>query len=323
MSDTSETEEIETVVLEKTSGLQDMAGAEPAGQEVSTAVLPASTEMIVQDDLIAKLASDPNVDVNKMQAIIDMKIQVMEYQANVEATRAYNIAWTAFRKELGPVIKNRKNKQTDSKYADLDAVKKVVDPLLAKHGFSDRYKDEILENGQIKTTCEIVHEAGHVERNSVQFDIDDVGIKGTVNKTKIHGTASAMMYGQRISLCRACGIRIAEDDDGNAAGNTPISAKEMETVREYLDLTGSQEDKFCEAFKIERLANLNQEQLKTAMIQLKTKVKRQEKEQAAHAAKKAASKKTEPSCTTCGDKGFIDEGDTREPCPDCSGKAKT
>ena len=322
MSDIPETEEIETAVLEKTSGLQEMAGAEPDSQEVSTDVLPDSTQMIIQDDLIARLAANPEVDVEKMQAIIDMKIQVMEYQANVEATRAYNIDWVAFRQELGPVIKNKKNDHTKSMYADLDAVKKVVDPLLAKHGFCDRYKDETLENGNLKITCIIVHKDGHSEFNSVELPVDDKGPQGTVNKTRIHGTLSAMTTGQRVTLCRACGIRIAEDDDGNAAGNTPISAKEMETVREYLDLTGSQEDKFCEAFKIERLANLNQEQLKTAMIQLKTKVKRQKKEQAAHVAKKAATEKAEPSCTTCGDKGFVDTGDAREPCPDCSGKAK-
>lgn len=318
MTDIPETEEIETAVLEETSGMQDMAGAEPTGQKVSTDVLPASTEMIVQDDLIASLAANPAVDIKKMQAIIDMKIQTMNYQAECE----YNIAWIAFRKELGPVVKNRENKQTNSMYADLDAVKKVVDPLLAKHGFADRYEDETLENGSIRTTCEIVHEKGHSKRNSVEFDIDDVGIKGSVNKTKIHGASSAMMYGQRISLCRACGIRIAKDDDGNAAGREPISAKEMVTVREYLDLTGSAEADFCKAFEIEKLENLNKEQLKTAMIQLKTKIKRQEVKRAEATAKKAATEKSEPSCTTCGDKGFIDKGDARESCTDCNGKAE-
>lgn len=316
---TSEKQEIETAVLEETSDQQEMASAEPASQEVSTDVLPDSTQMIVQDDLIAKLASDPNVNIDKMQAIIDMKIQVMDYETEREATRAYNIAWIAFRKELGPVVKNRENKQTNSMYADLDAIKEVADPLLAKHGFADRYEDEILENGQIKTTCEIVHEGGHSKRNFVQFDIDDVGIKGTVNKTKIHGVASAMTYGQRISFCRACGIRIAADDDGNAAGREPITAKEMVKVREYLELTGSREEKFCEAFKIESLENLNREQLKTAMIQLKTKVKRQEAERKktieAAAAKKA-------KCSTCEGKGIIDKGDIREPCPDCNEKVK-
>lgn len=313
----SETEEIETAVVEET-GLQEIAGAEPASQEVSTDVLPAATQMIVQDDLIASLAANPNVDIKKMQAIIDMKIQMMNYQAECE----YNIAWIAFRKELGPVVKNRENKQTNSMYADLEAVKKAADPLLAKHGFADRYEDEILENGSIKTTCEIVHEAGHSKRNSVEFEIDDVGIKGSVNKTKIHGVASAMTYGQRISLCRACGIRIVKDDDGNAAGREPITAKEMVTIREYLDYTDSQEDDFCKAFEIEKLENLNKEQLKTAMVQLKTKVKRQKKEQAKYAAEKAAAEKVASSCTTCTGKGFVDKDDVREPCPDCSEKVK-
>ena len=324
MSDTPETEEIETAVLEET-GLQEMTGAEPASQEVSTGVLPDSTQMIVQDDLIAKLASDPNVDVEKMQAIIDMKIQVMEYQANIEATRAYNIDWVAFRQELGPVIKNKKNDHTKSMYADLDAVKKVIDPLLAKHGFCDRYKDETLENGNLKITCVIVHKGGHSEFNSVELPVDDKGPQGTVNKTLIHGTLSAMTTGQRVTLCRACGIRIAEDDDGNAAGRQPISAKEMMAIHEYLKKTGSQEADFLKAFEIERLEDLNREQLKTAMIQLKTKVKLQKAEQAGYAAGKAEtkkSKKAEPSCTTCGDKGFVDEGDKRGPCPDCGGKAK-
>lgn len=314
----SETEEIETAVLEETADpLENLLDDPGIGQEVSTEILPASTQVIIQDDFIARLASDPNVNVEKMQAIIDMKMQVMDYETEREATRAYNIAWIAFRKELGPVIKNRKNEHTGSMYADLDAVKKVVDPLLAKHGFADRYEDETLADGRLKITCEIVHEAGHVKRNSIEVDIDNVGIAGKTNKTKIHGILSSMTTGQRITLCRACGIRIAKDDDGNAAGRQPISAKEMVTIREYLKKTNSQESAFLDAFKIEALENLNSEQLKTAMIQLKTKVKRQKEEQ--EKSKKAATKKTD-SCKKCDGRGFIDSGDVREPCTACSGK---
>lgn len=333
MTDTPETDIIEqqpdlTLSEAQEGGDIRASGADASGQDadakapssaLSTKVVtPAAKQLATQDDLIASLAANPDVNVEKMQAIINMKIQTMNYQAECE----FNVAMAALRKELGPVIKNRKNSQTNSKYADLDAIKKVADPLMAKHGFFDRYEDEMLEDGRIRTTCEIVHERGHSKRNSVVFAIDDKGIAGKTNKTQPHGIASAMTYGQRVSFCRALGIRIAEDDDGNAAGNQPIDDVEATTIREFLKRIESTEEKLCEALQVARIEDMNKEQYARAIRQMKKK-----EQMLAEEKKKVTTKEQggdtsgQAKCATCKGTGVFEDETGKGPCPACKGGA--
>lgn len=191
--------------------------------------------------VIERMATNPDVDVHKLEKMLEMQERIMDR----EAEQAFNIAMANLRKELPAVLKNKKNTQTNSKYADLDNIKKAVDPLLAQHGFYDRYEDDYPEAGMVGTTCEIVHEQGHSKKNRVQFVLDDKGIKGTTNKTTVHASASSMTYGQRLALCRALGIRISEDDDGNGAGEK-ITDDQAAEIKQILKDTGSDTKKFLQ-----------------------------------------------------------------------------
>ena len=153
------------------------------------------------------------------------------------------------------IVKNKINNQTHSKYADLTQIKRVVDPLLAKYGFFDRYEDVMHEDGRITTTCIITHELGHSIRNSVTLDLDNKGIKGTVNKTSIHASASTMTYGQRLALCRALGLRIAEDTDGNSVYDT-ITDEQAKELKDLLKETGADVKKFLAYMKVDCVDNI-------------------------------------------------------------------
>lgn len=192
--------------------------------------------------VIEKAALSPEVDVLKMEALLNLQERIMKKQAEIE----FNQDMAALRGELNehPVIKSRKNAQTKSSYADLEDVKMVVDPLMTKYGFFDRYEDDYPSEGIVGTTCIITHKAGHKESNRVQFRLDDKGIAGSINKTQIHAAASSMTYGQRISLCRALGVRITEDDDGNAGGSQAITPEQSIWIEEMLEATGADKAKF-------------------------------------------------------------------------------
>lgn len=230
-------------------------------------------------EMTERIAMNPDVDVDKMKAILEIQKEVMNKQAEIE----YNKAMTALKKELMPVVKNKKNNQTNSKYADLAEIKKSVDPLLAKHGFFDSYSDEFPEDGVIITTCTITHEQGFSRSNSVRFKRDNVGIKGTANKTDIHGDASTMTYGQRLSLCRALGIRIADDDDGNAAGAVPITEEQRDFLQGLIEDTGSDIAKLCEYAKVKSLAEitqLNYPKIKNALLKKRNEQIKEKEEKA-------------------------------------------
>ncbi|MAH03973.1 MAG: hypothetical protein CL561_00235 [Alphaproteobacteria bacterium] len=224
-------------------------------------------------EMIERVASNPDADVSKLEKIMDLQ----ERMLNRDAETAFNIDMAKLREELPPIIKNKRNNQTNSNYADLAEIKKTVDPLLSKYGFYDRYEDEFLDGNMIRTTCEIVHRQGHSKRNTVQFALDDKGIKGSVNKTSIHASASSMSYGQRISLCRALGVRIAEDDDGNGSGQEPISieiAADIDSRINKLTDANEYKNKFLGYMKVNAIQEIPKGKLSKALTALRAKEER-------------------------------------------------
>ncbi len=223
------------------------------------------TEQVSMLAIIEKAALSPDVDPDKMDKLLNVQMKMMDKQAEIN----FNKDMARLRKELKPVIKNRENQQTSSRYADLEAIKKQVDPLLVNHAFFDSYDYAYPEDGVIITTCILTHEEGHATRHNVRVKRDNVGIAGKTNKTDVHGDASAMKYGQRLSLCAALGINTSDDDDGNAAGTYPITEKQIEILQKLIDKTGMDKEKFVKEFcKVDFLKDLSQKDYKRAYYAL-------------------------------------------------------
>ncbi len=231
--------------------------------------IPENTQVAMYDT-IQTMAMDPDVSVEKLDGLLNFQERILDRQAKMD----FNTSMVQLRKKLGPVLKTKKNNQTGSKYADLGAIKKAVDPLLEEFGFYDSYDDDFPEDGVIITHCTITHEGGHSRTNKVRFKRDDAGIKGTKNKTEIHGDASTMTYGQRLSLCRALGIRIADDDDGNAAGGMDeptLNNQQFNEVMGLIDATDSDIKAFCGFMEVEAIKDIKQINYQRAINQLENK----------------------------------------------------
>jgi len=222
--------------------------------------------------IIEKVVINPDVDVQKMEALLRLQERIMDRQAEID----FHHAMAQLRADLNesPVIKSRKNNQTKSSYADLDDIKTVVDPLLSKHGFYDRYEDYFPAEGIVGTTCVITHKGGHKERNSVEFTLDNKGIAGSVNKTSVHAIASSMTYGQRISLCRALGVRISDDDDANLAGSQTITQEQEMWISDILDATQSDKQKFLEYMGVKKITDISAKDFQKAKAVLDVKMEK-------------------------------------------------
>lgn len=214
----------------------------PAVPAVETAAPAAVPAPLSKSDrfiaIIEALASNPNIDSSKLEKMMDLQLRIMDKDAEI----AFNNDMARLRLEMPTVVKNRDNNQTSSKYADLEAIKKAIDPIMAKHNFYDRYEADYPDENTIGMTCEIIHRDGHTRRNRVQIPKDDKGIKGSTNKTDPHAVASSMTYAQRLSFCNAMGIRVGKDDDGNAAGSQSITGEQTQKIETLL--TESQTNKF-------------------------------------------------------------------------------
>ena len=201
--------------------------------------------------IIEKVACDPNADFEKLEKLLSMQERIMDKQGVID----FNTDMISLRKVLPAITKNKRNGQTDSNYADLEAIKIIADKYLNDYNFYDRYEDDYPSETKVGTTCILTHINGHQTRNRVQFDLDDKGIKGMTNKTSIHATASSMTYGQRLALGRALGIRISEDTDGNL-NSSLITQEQVVLLNKLADDVKADKAKFCKVMNVPSLADI-------------------------------------------------------------------
>lgn len=178
--------------------------------------------------VIERVALNPEIDVEKMRQLLDMQLKIMDRQA----AEAYAEAMMAAQNEMPPVVVNKENKQTNSRYADLEAVNRIVTPIATKHGFSISFNTEksCLEN-HVQIVATVLHRGGHFKVYNYDAPMDDAGIAGKINKTPTHARASSISYGQRYLLKLIFNLTIAgEDNDGN--GQTNEQGINVEAIKE-------------------------------------------------------------------------------------------
>ncbi len=193
-------------------------------------------------DVLARAAADPNVDVGKMQALLDMK-QNLEAR---EAERAFNAAMNEVQKEIRPVIADANNPQTRSKYATYEHLDHFLRPIYSKHGFSISFGSGDTDKPDVvRVTAKLRHESGHSEMYHIDMPADGKGAKGGDVMTKTHATGSALSYGKRYLFIAMFNIPVrGDDDDGNRAGQTGFITEQqkqqiIEMLREpYQDTVG-------------------------------------------------------------------------------------
>jgi|WetSurMetagenome_2_1015567.scaffolds.fasta_scaffold01778_21 hypothetical protein len=181
---------------------------------------PAQAEEASLLAVIAKAARDPEVNVDKMQALMTMYERV---EAK-EASRAFDTAMSDAQAEMGRVVVDRENTQTHSKYATYAALDRAIRPIYSKHGFALSFNSGDSAPEFILVTCRVSHRAGFARDYQIQMPADGKGAKGGDVMTKTHATGSGASYGMRYLLKMIFNVATSDkaDDDGNAAGGDEL-----------------------------------------------------------------------------------------------------
>lgn len=184
----------------------------------------AQSETAAILSMIARAASDPAVDINKLERLWEMQERALARQAE----QVYAGAMTDAQAAMPPIQKNRTNTQTNSRYADLQAVNAAVTPVYTSHGFALSFGTEPSDLADhVRVVCEVMHRDGHSKKYGYDSPIDDVGIAGNTNKTLTHGRGSAISYGRRYLVVLIFNLTLeGEDNDGNGASKRPSEAQE-------------------------------------------------------------------------------------------------
>lgn len=182
-----------------------------ANQEVLTLEAPPADAVLA---IIAQASRDPQVDVAKLQILLEMRERVMAKEAETAFAQSMRLAQS----EMVPVVRDAQNNHTQSRYARLETVDAGIRPVYTKFGFSLTFDAPESEADGVTVCCSVLHDRGHVKPYRLKGALDTTGAKGTSNKTDIQGLGSALTYLRRyLTLMIFNVVVVNEDNDGNGS----------------------------------------------------------------------------------------------------------
>ncbi|MEE9158951.1 MAG: ERF family protein [Gammaproteobacteria bacterium] len=189
--------------------------------------------------MVERLATNKDVDPDKLQKLVDIQIQIMDRTNEAE----FNAAMSRVQAKLPEVERNADNLQTKSKYAKHEAIAKAIKPIYTAEGFSAVFSQGQSDiDGYIRINGRLRHSAGHSEPHYVDLPLDKAGIKGNVNKTDLHATSSTFTYGRRILTCMMFDVATGDDTDGNLPQKT-ITTDQATVINDLIKETKANKKK--------------------------------------------------------------------------------
>lgn len=178
---------------------------------------------------ITQAATDPNVDVEKMERLWAMHEKI----AARDAEQSFNDSMTRAQADMGRISADAVNPQTRSQYASYAQLDRNLRPVYTKHGFSLSFNTGKSDKpDHISVLCYVSHSAGHTRPYSVEMPADGKGAKGGDVMTKTHATGSAMSYGMRYLLKLIFNVAIGEDDDDGNGAEGPKEHPKLQAGRD-------------------------------------------------------------------------------------------
>lgn len=223
---------------------------------------------------IVEIAIAKGASVETLERLMAMQER---FEAN-EAKKDFALAMAAAKAEIRPIVKARVvdfttlKGRTNYQYEDLAGIADAVDPILAKHGLSYRFRSAQNE-GSVAVTCILGHQRGHSEETTLSAFKDESG-----NKNPIQAVGSAVTYLQRYTLKLALGLAATKDSDGAVPEelSKQIDDAQFRYLQDLIDKSGANEAKFLEVLGAKDLQNLTQAQYRTAEALLRKKIKQNE-----------------------------------------------
>lgn len=229
---------------------------------------PAPTDSAAIISVIERAALSPDVDVSKMERLLEMQERIMDRNAKA----AFTAAQARMQPEL-PAIQKRgeiENKgRVQSTYGRWEDIDRAIRPILTKHGFSLSFRTE-RGDGVLNVTAVLSHVEGHSDETTLPLPFD-----GSGNKNAVQGVGSTLSYGKRYTAGALLNLVFTdEDDDGENAGalaHALIDEGQLTNLRREIADIGADEAKFCEYLKIASLDQMPASRFALAMQALAAK----------------------------------------------------
>jgi hypothetical protein len=185
-----------------------MANAKAEVMTIEQAPPPAMSESAAIIQVIERAAMNPNVDIDKMERLLEMQERIMARNARA----AYAAAFSRMQPDLPEIPEHGKGHNNVS-YALWEDVNDLIKPVLAKHGFGISFQNG-RDGPNISVTAILTHCEGHSEQTTMILPVDTSG-----SKNAVQAVGSSTSYGKRYTASALLNLTSRhEDDDGKSSG---------------------------------------------------------------------------------------------------------
>lgn len=231
---------------------------------------------------VIALAKDPDVNVEKLEALLRMQERLETRQAEAE----FNAAFTALSAQMPRIKKNGEilhpvekgnpdgPKRKISSYARLEDIDAAIRDLLRNCGFAVTFETQQRQGdgGGLIVTATLLHTAGHSLSASIPVPLDTSGAKNN-----IQGYGSALSYGRRYALCAVLNIVTeGEDDDGVRAGLEYIEEDKIQQIAKLIEETQADRARFLRYMGVKDIPDILVAEFPRAIVQLERKKRQQQ-----------------------------------------------
>ena len=211
--------------------------------------------------MIERVAMDPELPIERLTALMDMR----ERQMEKEAEQVFNQAFAAAMAEMSDVPKSGKNTHSKKTYSTLDDLIRTTRPVLARHGLSLNWQTAA-EGGEYKVTAIVRHAMGH----SIQTTLTGARDNGK-QMNALQGGGSTETYLKRYTGFSILGLSSGEEieDDGcGSSAQQKVDAAQYIALRDKAAEAGVDEAKICLAAGCSDLLQFPCAQFANAMARL-------------------------------------------------------
>jgi hypothetical protein len=218
----------------------------------------AENAVELRDNLItaiARAAADPNVDVTKMERLLEMKLRLVALASEA----SFNQAMARLKPQLPRIAKNGLIPGNNIRFLRYADVHDVVAPLLHAEGFTVSYSSDLIPDLRLmKITATFRHIDGHHDAGSVFLPLSDK----TGAKNDVQGVGSILSYGKRYAFCQYLDIVAEdEDDDGMQGAMKPINDRQVSQIVDLItDIKESgvqfNDDGFLKFMRVARIEDI-------------------------------------------------------------------
>lgn len=191
-----------------------MAKKSETATSIVTTRPPEPSVALMLQAIIEKGVTPENMTV--MEAMVGL----YERMQAKEAEREFNTAFLELKKEMPKIAATKPVPNNDGttryKYAPLDEIDEILQPLALRHGFTYTFAEgDKSDATKIEKVCTVYHTGGHKRSNSFACR---KSAPPKSNDSQADGNTHS--YAKRGALCDAFGIVVDRDDDARQTGAT-------------------------------------------------------------------------------------------------------